>query len=167
MTEPTELLPCPFCGSKAVASVNRDESLWSHGVVDWTRVHCTNDDCNAQTEATCEGYEPSAIEVWNRRTPQPVVLEPSEAEIVFAAISSGEWTVTRNQPSCYLTDEGNARNAWSVQRAVAPYCADLGPGKGWGNRVWNGPTALAALKAASKEMGIPLPITQKGGSNAE
>lgn len=90
------------------------------------------------------------------------VAEPSEAEIVFAAISSGEWTVSRNLPSSYMTDEGNARNAWSVQRAVAPYCADLGPRKGWGNRMWNGPTALAALEAASKEMGIPLPVAQKG-----
>ena len=70
--EPTDaLMPCPFCGCKAVASINKDESLWSHDVVDWTRVHCTNDECNAQTEATCEGYEPSAVEVWNRRTPQP------------------------------------------------------------------------------------------------
>ena len=74
MHEP--LKNCPFCGCKAVASINKDESLWSHDVVDWTRVHCTNDECNAQTEATCEGYEPSAIEVWNRRTPQPVVREP-------------------------------------------------------------------------------------------
>ncbi len=71
MTEPTELLPCPFCGSNAVASISKSESLWSHDIVDWTRVHCTNDDCNAQTEPTCDGYEPSAIEVWNRRTPQP------------------------------------------------------------------------------------------------
>ena len=76
MSNTPSLLPCPFCGSKAVASVNRDESLWSHDVVDWTRVHCTNDDCNAQTEATCEGYEPSAIEVWNRRTPPAVAGEP-------------------------------------------------------------------------------------------
>lgn len=76
MSNTPSLLPCPFCGSKATASVNKDESLWSHDVVDWTRVHCTNDDCNAQTEATCEGYEPSAIEVWNRRTTQPVVREP-------------------------------------------------------------------------------------------
>lgn len=76
MTEPTELLACPFCGSKATASVNKGESLWSHDVVDWTRVHCTNDDCNAQTEATCEGYEPSAIEVWNRRTTPAVAGEP-------------------------------------------------------------------------------------------
>ena len=74
MHEP--LKNCPFCGSKATASVNKGESLWSHDVVDWTRVHCTNDDCNAQTEATCEGYEPSAIEVWNRRTPPAVVGEP-------------------------------------------------------------------------------------------
>ena len=80
-TEPIDaLMPCPFCGCKAVASINKDESLWSHDVVDWTRVHCTNDDCNAQTEATCEGYEPSAIEVWNRRTPQPVVREPLTCE---------------------------------------------------------------------------------------
>ena len=76
MSNTPSLLPCPFCGCKATASVNKGESLWSHDVVDWTRVHCTNDDCNAQTEATCEGYEPSAVEVWNLRTPQPVVREP-------------------------------------------------------------------------------------------
>ena len=78
MSNTLSLLPCPFCGCKAVASINKDESLWSHDVVDWTRVHCTNDECNAQTEATCEGYEPSAIEVWNRRTPQPAPAPLSE-----------------------------------------------------------------------------------------
>ena len=80
MSNTPSLLPCPFCGCKAVASINKGESLWSHDVVDWTRVHCTNDECNAQTEATCEGYEPSAIEVWNRRAPQPVVREPLTCE---------------------------------------------------------------------------------------
>jgi hypothetical protein len=80
MSNTQSLLPCPFCGCKAAASVNKGESLWSHDVVDWTRVHCTNDDCNAQTEATCEGYEPSAVEVWNLRTPQPVVREPRTCE---------------------------------------------------------------------------------------
>ena len=80
MSNTPSLLPCPFCGCKAMASINKGESLWSHDVVDWTRVHCTNDECNAQTEATCEGYEPSAIEVWNRRTPQPVVREPLTCE---------------------------------------------------------------------------------------
>ena len=80
MSNTPSLLPCPFCGQGAVASINKHESLWSHDVVDWTRVHCTNDECNAQTESTCEGYEPSAIEVWNRRTPQPVVREPLTCE---------------------------------------------------------------------------------------
>ena len=80
MSHTPSLLPCPFCGCKTVASINKGESLWSHDVVDWTRVHCTNDECNAQTDATCEGYEPSAIEVWNRRTPQPVVREPLTRE---------------------------------------------------------------------------------------
>ena len=86
MHEP--LKNCPFCGCKAMASINKGESLWSHDVVDWTRVHCTNDECNAQTEATCEGYEPSAIEVWNRRTPQPVVREPLTDEQVDALIAT-------------------------------------------------------------------------------
>lgn len=80
MSNTPSLLPCPFCGCEAAASVNKGESLWSHDVVDWTRVHCTNDDCNAQTEATCEGYEPSAVEAWNLRTPQPVVREPLTCE---------------------------------------------------------------------------------------
>jgi len=84
------LLPCPFCGSKAVASINKSESLWSHDIVDWTRVHCTNDDCNAQTEPTCDGYEPSAIEVWNRRAPQPVAREPLTDE-QFDVIEQKVW----------------------------------------------------------------------------
>ena len=86
MNNTQSLLPCPFCGCKAVASINKGESLWSHDVVDWTRVHCTNDECNAQTEPTCEGYEPSAIEVWNRRTPQPVVREPLTREEIDAVM---------------------------------------------------------------------------------
>ena len=136
-----------------------------HGALSYRNRADTQNPAYGFTEDGLNGLIGEALAKWG--SPQPVVREPSEAEIVFAAISSGEWTVTRNQPSCYLTDEGNARNTWSVQRAVAPYCADLGPGKGRGNRCWNGPTALAALKAASKEIGIPLPITQKGGSNAE
>ena len=82
---------------------------------------------------------------------------PTEAEIVFAAVASGDWKITRNQPSGYMTDEGNARTAWTAERANAPYCVDLGPGKGWGNRHWSAATAIGALQAASKEMGIALP----------
>ena len=92
MSNTPSLLPCPFCGCKAVASINKGESLWNHDMVDWTRVHCTNDECNAQTEATCEGYEPSAIEVWNRRAPQPVAREPLTANQVSGlAESAGYW----------------------------------------------------------------------------
>ncbi len=90
---------------------------------------------------------------------------PTEAEIVFAAVASGDWKITRNQPSGYMTDEGNARTAWTAERANAPYCVDLGPGKGRGNRHWSAATAIGALQAASKEMGIalPAPATQQAG----
>ena len=110
MTEPTELLPCPFCGSKATASVNKGESLWSHDVVDWTRVHCANDDCNVQTEATCEGYEPSAIEVWNRRTPQAVSGKPvawwiPKAEQFCLADKSGDRPFAKAWEPLYATPQ--------------------------------------------------------------
>lgn len=88
----------------------------------------------------------------------------NEAAIVFAAISSGEWKVTRNQPSAYMTDEGNAKSAWTVERAVAPYCVETNDG--WGNRHWNGRTALEALLAASNEMKIPLPLLIDGSYSA-
>ena len=93
MSNTPSLLPCPFCGCKAMASINKGESLWSHDVVDWTRVHCTNDECNAQTEATCAGYEPSAIEVWNRRTPQPVVREPLSVQEVEQLLAQWSYEV--------------------------------------------------------------------------
>ena len=96
MSHTPSLLPCPFCGCKAVASINKDESLWSHDVVDWTRVHCTNDECNTQTEATCEGYEPSAIEVWNRHAPQPVVREPLSEQDVLGGLMATTNSVLEN-----------------------------------------------------------------------
>lgn len=75
MTE--QLKPCPFCGSEANVCVNKHESLWSHEVVDWTAVRCTNDDCGIGVEPTCEGYEPSAVEAWNRRAqPAQAGAEP-------------------------------------------------------------------------------------------
>lgn len=67
-------------------------------MVDWTRVHCTNDDCNASTEPTCEGYEPSAIEVWNRRTPQPVVREAMTREQVKAIMAEAGYDREAPQP---------------------------------------------------------------------
>lgn len=93
MIKSTVLLLCPFCGSKATASVNKGESLWSHDVVDWTRVRCTNDDCNAQTEATREGYEPSAIEVWNRRTPSAAQGDAEDAARYRCIRRGQHWSV--------------------------------------------------------------------------
>lgn len=107
MHEP--LKSCPFCGSKAVASINKSESLWSHNIVDWTRVHCTNDDCNAQTEPTCDGYEPSAIEVWNRRAPQPVARVPlTDAQITVDGLMMTPNSVLEN---CATAFEAGVRFA--------------------------------------------------------
>ena len=64
-----QLKPCPFCGSKAAIRAHKGESLWSHDIVPWTRVECSNEDCAITTESRCEGWEPTPIASWNRRAP--------------------------------------------------------------------------------------------------
>lgn len=67
MTHPTDdsLKPCPFCGGAAKVSVMRDESIWSHEIVPYTKVECG--DCGIGTDYLCEGWEPTAQEAWNTR----------------------------------------------------------------------------------------------------
>ncbi|MGJ7508667.1 Lar family restriction alleviation protein [Variovorax sp. GT1P44] len=60
-----DLLPCPFCGGKASICKSKGESLWSHDIVTWTHVECS--ECESQTRPTCPGWEPDAITTWNRR----------------------------------------------------------------------------------------------------
>lgn len=78
---------------------------------------------------------------------------PTNAEIVLAALDSGEWAVERHMPQDWLTEEGNRQMAWSVKRTVAPYCSKRGP------RVWHGQTAVEALRTAANDLGMELPAT--------
>lgn len=68
MTDPTELLPCPFCG--AAAHFEMDEGRW-----EW--VECES--CGMQgnrSASLMEDCKPKLVEAWNRRTPAPVGVEP-------------------------------------------------------------------------------------------
>jgi hypothetical protein len=82
-TEPNEreaLLPCPFCGSAAEVQRHLGEDMWSHNVVTWTTVSCT--ECECQTRATCPGWEPEAVDAWQARaalsTPPAAVAQAAD-----------------------------------------------------------------------------------------
>jgi|GEM_PF-1879760 hypothetical protein len=81
-----ELKPCPFCGSKPWLSRDMDEDLWSHNIVEWKQVKCT--ECECEGIRTCDGFEVDAVTMWNTRftmaTPDGYVLvplEPTEAMV--------------------------------------------------------------------------------------
>jgi hypothetical protein len=65
VSDQTTLAPCPFCGGEAQISTCMDEDIWSHNAVPYTTVACG--DCGIGTDSTCEGWEPTAQEAWNRR----------------------------------------------------------------------------------------------------
>lgn len=83
----------------------------------------------------------------------------SDAELVMAALDTGNWVLRRMLPSSYFTEEANRAHAWIVERQTAPYCAVYGPKdpRGmYGMRSWSAPTALGALQKAADDLGIPL-----------
>ena len=56
MTEPTELLPCPFCGG--INIIHCGHHMYCHA-------------CGADGPDADSQHEPEAIAAWNTRTPQP------------------------------------------------------------------------------------------------
>jgi len=52
------------------------------------------------------------------------------------------YSIRKNQPVSYLTDEFNFDNQWSVMRDDVPYCSPNS------DRVWSAPTAKEAIEKA-------------------
>lgn len=81
-----ELMACPFCGGDAAIRNWQDEELWSHAIVEWQKVHCT--ECECEGISSCPGYEPDSVQAWNTRAaltpPKGYVLvqvRPTEAMV--------------------------------------------------------------------------------------
>ena len=83
MIEPTELLPCPFCGG--INIIHCSHHMYCHA-------------CGADGPDADSQHESEAIAAWNTRTPQPaqtqagaVPLTPKQvAEIADAAKEAGK-----------------------------------------------------------------------------
>lgn len=82
---------------------------------------------------------------------QQAGVELSDAERIMAALDSGDWSITRNQPHSSFTDEANQKYAWSVRRERPPMCSEDG------TRCWSGSTAIAALEWAAADLRMTLP----------
>lgn len=97
MTEPTELLPCPFCG--AAAHFEMDEGRW-----EW--VECES--CGMQgnrSASLMEDCKPKLVEAWNRRAPAPVGVEPV-ARLEIEKTKGGVSLTHIAEPAAFQLQEG-------------------------------------------------------------
>lgn len=91
------LMPCPFCAAPAMCYAWQDEDLWSHNMVEWQKVRCTN--CECEGNSSCPGYaeEETAVATWNSRPPMyafmynDCVYESSPAIMSLHATKRGAW----------------------------------------------------------------------------
>lgn len=95
-----------------------------------------------------QGYAAARLEIESLRGRSVPV---SEADMVLAAMETGEWELQRLLPQTCFTSEANIRNAWSVKRSAAPYCTKDGL------RIWTGATPLEALCNGAAALGVELP----------
>lgn len=105
MTEPTELMPCPFCGGNARKVKHSAGSPGTIGYDRWHGVACAG--CNACVGARDRRFRTSAaaIAAWNTRTPQPTQAQPLTAPLTDEQIEAlpmwkrfvGLWPETRRE----------------------------------------------------------------------
>lgn len=94
MTNKTELLPCPFCGSIPDVFPKRPEIEGNA----FGQVRCSNNDCSAKPcvndgedradDRGSDAYKMAAIKIWNTRAPSPEPVKGDdvalERKILFA-----------------------------------------------------------------------------------
>lgn len=125
MSNTPSLLPCPFCGKTHSPIVGAASEVWNadeHGPYPHTEFYAVF--CDASTDGRrggcggAGGYrltKDEAIEVWNRRTPQPVVREPlTDEQIARIARSVLEAPVTDGVAPAWELAVGVAR---AIERA--------------------------------------------------
>lgn len=95
-----ELKPCPFCGADAAIRNWQDEELWSHAIVEWQKVHCT--ECECEGISSCPGYEPDTVQAWNTRAPQwlPIDSAPTDGRTQVLLWSHGEVLIGLRPVGC-------------------------------------------------------------------
>lgn len=107
-----ELLACPFCGGDAAIRNWQDEELWSHAIVEWQKVHCT--ECECEGISSCPGYEPDTVQAWNTRA----ALTPPEG-YVLAPVEPTE-AMQRVGAAVACTDVIEIQQMWSAMLAARP-----------------------------------------------
>ena len=87
MTEPTKLMPCPFCGGNARKVKHSAGSPGTTGYDRWHGVACAG--CNACVGARDRRFRTSAaaIAAWNTRTPQPTRAQAGATPLTDEMVS--------------------------------------------------------------------------------
>lgn len=113
MTEPTELLLCPFCGGTARKVKHSAGVPGTTGYDRWHGVACAG--CNACVGARDRRFRTStdAIAVWNTRAPQPTQAVPPAGR----EMSAGSCWCLTCRPMLF-------EDPYSIRMALCPACGN-------------------------------------------
>lgn len=120
-----ELRQCPFCGSIPRIAKDMDEDLWSHNIVEWQQVKCT--ECECEGIRTCEGFDIDAVTMWNtraidkRRVYKSQVVPDSEWKMYVWVVynkEGGPFAFCTNEPEASIFKDGEVAIRYLIDEMV-------------------------------------------------
>ena len=136
MTEPTELLPCPFCGGEAEEATSKGPTGERYR---WAQ--CT--DCGAMSECCDDSArhnnpeEPEPIDLWNTRTAHSgegrSTFDPMQADKAVTRDMVRQTEALNNRPEIQV-GRSNGAGEDAIRNAAEEIAQIITPGNFWNAR---------------------------------
>lgn len=111
----SELLPCPFCGGKAVLCTNDEGDKYGDGYFVWC--------CECAAESGCSSTDKEAIEAWNRVSDAVERMKPKR--VVCRHFNKYYGNEIGDCPNCLCTIEDES------ELNEHPHCKYCGQALDW------------------------------------
>lgn len=126
----SELLPCPFCGSKPVMGYSKRDEAWE--------IYCDGEWCDARITGWTDGERESAIRAWNTRAtvndqmtaaegfalvpiaPTDAMFDAGRNAVMARDCSSAKWSPRQHYKAAGISTDGIPDNLLDGYHSIIP-----------------------------------------------